>query len=59
MRLFICVVINFLLFNLLSYAFETFILHQTWTFGILWCVIIPVIFGVVEAVNWKLKDDKE
>lgn len=52
-RLIICVVSFLVIFNGIYYLMDTFVRHQAFDFRPIWNVAIPVIGGVVQAMNWK------
>lgn len=58
-RLIVCVVAMLVIWNLVFYLMETFLWHGTWTFSIIWGLILPVVMGIIEAVLMKPADQKQ
>ena len=52
-RLIICVVGFLVIFHGICFLMDTFVRHQAFDFRPIWNVAIPVIGGVVQAMNWK------
>lgn len=58
-RLIVYIVATVIIWNIVFYLMETFLWHGTWTFSIVWGLILPVVVATIEAIMIKPKGQKE
>ncbi len=54
-RLLVCIAGMFVIWIGVSYLMSTFIWHEPFTFSVVRHVVLPILFGVAEALSWKPK----